>query len=221
MSTAIEPGAERDFLSGEEELNYASDQLWGSYWTGARLLVAAWVMAFGCFVFGFFYLRSLNSGGLWYVKGERPSLLIGVAVLILLAGSALLNTVGGRRLRRSGASLDWLVSVGIALALGVLAVGLQIWELTRLNFQPGQSGYASLFVGWQPVMILALFGGLYWLETLIARAVRVRRLLVPLTFTVRDHDVTMFRGSLEGFQLYWNFLALTEAVMFILFYVVH
>ncbi len=134
--------------------------------------------------------------------------------------SALTSSYATRRLRRVADANDWLVGSGAAMLLGVLGVGLQIWEMSRLPFQPGRSGYASVFVGWQPVMILALLGGLYWLETLIARAMRVRRVLRPLAISARDTDVTMFRGSLDGFVLYWNFLALTEVVIFVLFYVV-
>lgn len=210
----------QDFLSGDEEVEYAHQQSWGAYWTGARLLVAGWVMVFGAFLFAYFYLRSTNSDGLWYVHGQRPSLLIGAAVLSLLLVSAVVNSYGTRRLRRSADRADWMVSSGVTFILGVLGVGLQMWELTRLPFQPAASGYASVFVGWQPVMLLALVGGLYWLETLIARAVRVRHVLRPLAITARDPDVTMFRGSLDGFTLYWSFLAFVEIIFFLLFYVV-
>lgn len=210
-----------DYLTGAAELEYAHQQMWGSYWTGARLLVAGWVMVFGSLLFAFFYLRSLNSNGLWFVKGQRPPLLIGAFVLSLLLVSALVSSAASARLRRSAAALDWLVGSGVAMILGLLGLGLQAWEMTRLPFLPAASGYASVFVGWQIVMMVALAGGLYWLETLLARAMRVRRVLMPLPISAQDPDVTMFRGSLDGFTLFWNFLALTEIVMFILFYVVH
>jgi heme/copper-type cytochrome/quinol oxidase subunit 3 len=210
-----------DFLSGEAELAYAHEQMWGAYWTGARLLVAGAAMAFGTMLFAFFYLRSINSSGLWYVRGERPSLLFGIAVLILLLLSAGISGGTAAMLRRRAAGADWLVGSSIALGLGLAAAALQAWEMGRVSFHPGSSGYASMFVGWQVLMILAMVGGVYWLETLIARGARVRRVLRPLAISAAEPDVTMFRGSLDGFVVYWNFLALVEVVVFVLFYLVH
>lgn len=209
-----------DFLTGQAEADYAHQQMWGAYWTGTRLLLGGWAMLNGCFVFGYFYLRNLNSEGLWRTNAY-PSLIIGAVVLSLVVLSAVVNTVSSRRLRRSGASLDWIVGSGIALLFGLAAAGFQMWELARLPWGPGRSGYASLFVGWQPIMILSFLGGMYWLETMIARGVRTRRLLRPIATTTRDVDVTMFRGSLDGFGVFWNFVAVTEIIVFILFYVIH
>jgi heme/copper-type cytochrome/quinol oxidase subunit 3 len=216
---AIDP--EAHFLTGAQEHEYARQQMWGAYWTGTRLLLGAWAMMFGTFVFAYFYLRNLNSDNLWRVRGDYPSLIIGACVLSLILISAVSNSIASRRLRRSAAALDWIVGAGLALGLGLAAVGLQMWELARLPFQPGRSGYASLFVGWEPVMILGFLGGMYWLETLIARALRARRLLRPLEIAARDVDVTMFRGSLDAFGVFWNFLAASEVIVFLLFYVVH
>lgn len=178
-------------------------------------------MMTGCFVFAYLYLRNINAQDGWRVAHKYPSLILGAVVLSLIVLSAVINQVATRRLRRQAAALDWLVASGIVLGLGLAASGFQMWELARLPFQPGRTGYASLFVGWQPIMILGFLGGMYWLETLIARALRVRRLLRPIAVTARDADVTMFRGSLDGFAVYWSFIAATEIIVFILFYIVH
>lgn len=215
----IDPNA--DFLVGEQEVEFARQQMWGAYWTGTRLLLGAWAMMMGCFVFAYLYLRNLNSFDDWRVAHKYPSLIIGATVLSLIVVSAVINSLASRRLRRQAAALDWMVASGIVLFLGLIATGLQMWELARLPFQPGRSGYASLFVGWQPVMILGFLGGMYWLETLIARALRVRRLLRPIAVTAGDADVTMFRGSLDGFGVFWSFIAVSEIIVFVLFYIVH
>lgn len=214
----LPPGTE--YLEGEAEHAYEHQQMWGAYWTGARLLLGAWAMLNGCFVFAYVYLRNLNSENDWKAH-SNPSLLLGAVVLSCVIVSAAVATYSGRRLRTRAAALDWLVGSGIALGLALAAAGFQMWDLGRLDFQPGRSGYGSLFVGWQPVMIFAFLGGAYWLETLMARAVRHRRLVRPIATAVRDEDVTMFRGSLDGFGVFWNFVAFTEVIVFILFYVVH
>jgi len=58
---------------------------------------------------------------------------------------------------------------------GLVAIGLQVWQLTQLPFYPGSSGYASCFIGWAALNIALLLGGVYWLETLLARWLRLRR----------------------------------------------
>ena len=218
---AVPPDHEGEYLTGVAEAEYAHQQLWGSYWTGARLLVAAWTMAFGCMVFAYFYLRDLNSDGLWYLHGEQPSLLRGSLILALLVASAAIAGYSTRRLRRTAAALDWMVGAGVGLMLGIIAVGFQCWQLAAVPFYPGETGYASVFLGWQVLLVIAMIGGVYWLETLIARGARVRRVLSPLPISAQELDVSMFRGSLDGFVLYWNFIALSEIVAFILFYFVH
>ena len=45
-------------------------------------------------------------------------------------------------------TLDWQVAGWTAVLGGLLAIGLQIWQLTELPFFPGSSGYASCFIGW-------------------------------------------------------------------------
>jgi heme/copper-type cytochrome/quinol oxidase subunit 3 len=217
----VPPEPTGDYLTGEAEAEWTHQQMWGAYWTGARLLVAGSAMAFGCLVFAYFYLRDLNSDGLWYLHGEQPSLPLGALVLSFMIVSAALVSYSTGRLRRTAGALDWMVGAGTGLGLGILAIGFLCWQLATLPFYPGETGYASVFVGWQPVLLLSMLGGVYWLETLITRGVRVRRVLSPLPISATERDVTMFRGSLDGFVLFWNFTALVEIVSFILFYAVH
>ena len=55
---------------------------------------------------------------------------------------------------------------------GLVATGLQIWQLTQLPFFPGSSGYASCFIGWAVMNIIMLLAGTYWMETTLARSLR-------------------------------------------------
>ena len=52
----------------------------------------------------------------------------------------------GERRFRTNQTLDWQVAGWTAVLGGLLAVGLQIWQLTELPFFPGSSGYASCFI---------------------------------------------------------------------------
>ena len=52
-----------------EEAGFFHEAALNATWTGVRLAVGGLSFAFGCFVFAYFYLRSLNSHGLWYPAG--------------------------------------------------------------------------------------------------------------------------------------------------------
>ncbi len=88
--------------------------------------------------------------------------------------SALLVQFGERRFR-DNETLDWQVAGWAAVLGGLLVVGLQIWQMTDLPFFPGSSGYASCFIGWGAMNIALVLGGIYWLETILAREIRLRR----------------------------------------------
>jgi hypothetical protein len=205
----------------DEEEELAVGAAVGEIWTGSRLLIGSCSFLYGAFVFTFFYLRSLNSHGLWHPSHQQPSVLIGTAAVVVVLASAVLHNFGLRRLR-TGLSLDWMVAALTSLGLGILGVGLLVWELTRLNFFPGASGFASVFVGWVPVNVVLLLGALYWLETVIARSIRVRTAWsgeVGLSAPVGEDAIRM-RASLDAFNYFWSYLALVNVGFWFLFYVI-
>ena len=203
----------------DEEQLYHEAAL-GSLWWGSRISIALTITAFGGLIFAYFYLRSLNSNGLWDPHHQTASVLLGSLILASVVGSAIIQTVGSMRLRR-GSTIDWLVAGSVALGLGVLAAGFQIWELTRLNFYPGSSGYGGVFVAFAPVYSFIILGHMYWLETLLVRLVRNRAVLdgdggVGIS---RQPKAENFRANVEGLTYAWNALAVMSVVFFILFYV--
>ncbi len=193
----------------------------GAIWTGSRVLIGACSFLYAAFVFAFFYLRSLNSHGMWHPEAQQPSVLIGVVAAVALVGAAVLHYFGLTRLR-SGLNLDWRVSALATLVLGVFSVGMEVFQLTRLNFYPGSSGYASVFVAWVPVQIVLILGALYWLETLVARSLRVRVAWAgegDLGGSVTP-AATRMRASIDAFNYFFGFLALAGVAFWFLFYVV-
>ena len=193
----------------------------GAIWTGSRLLIGAMTFLFGAFGFTFFYLRSLNSHGRWHPPHEQPSLLIGTAAIVVIVASAVIHNLGLYRLR-SGLNLDWRVAALVSLGLGVAGAALEVWQLTRLEFFPGDSGFASTFVGWVPVYVIIVLGAMYWLETVVARSLRVRTAWIGeagVGETLNGEAVRM-RASLDAFNYFWNYLAAVGIVFWFLFYVV-
>jgi heme/copper-type cytochrome/quinol oxidase subunit 3 len=190
----------------------------GSYWTASRLFVAVSVMLFGAGAFSYFYLHSLNNNGLWRAPGQRPSGFISVPVLVMTVAGSLLYVLISRRAQRPGANgNDWRVAAAISTLLLFIAALIQFWGMRRLNFFPGSSGFASVYVAVMPLFGIWLLIGAYWVEVLLARSMRVRWVLAPVGENVDSHEAVAFSGSLDGSRLFVGFLGLLSVVLYVLF----
>ena len=135
--------------------------------------------------------------------------------------SAIVQYVGLTRIK-AGAKSVWQGAALVALLLGLAAVVLQILQLLSLPFQPGSSGFSSVFTGFYPVMLVSWLAAMIWLEILLMRA----RSLPAISFVEQPPTyaeafaVQRFQSSLSGFTLVWNFLVIVSIVFFILFYLV-
>ena len=120
---------------------------------------------FASLAFAYFYLRSANNeDALATARDHRPDRDRRGHLRGRRGERAYSNVYGTVRLRQ-GETLDWEVAGWTAVLGGLVAIGLQIWQLTELPFFPGSSGYASCFIGWAVMNIVLLLGGVYWLET--------------------------------------------------------
>ena len=149
---------------------------------GSYLLAAATAFFFVAFLFAFFYLRALNTNGLW--GGGKPghhvhpALTAGIAILVCVLASVGLVRLALVELRGRGAAW-WRPAGGAALLLGLAAVAVQCWQYTDLGFGPGDGGYASVYLGWTGFFTIFAFGAMLWLETLLASTRRTAIAVVP------------------------------------------
>jgi heme/copper-type cytochrome/quinol oxidase subunit 3 len=203
-----------------EEIAFELRAQEGALWTGGRLLIGIWTFAFAALAFAYFYLRSANNEDLWRPGGITAPTAAGAAIFAVTVASALLLQFGERRFR-DNQTVDWQVAGWLAVLGGLLATGLQVWQLTELPFFPGSSGYASCFIGWAILNIVLILTGLYWLETLLARQARLRRALREDGGTAQSTlpVARMFRANLEGCTYYWGFIAVVATFFWVLFYV--
>ena len=103
------------------------EQLGQNLNSAGHLLASATAFFFLAFVFAYFYLRSLNSAGLWHPKHVDPSQALGALVMAASVITAALVRWGlaDHRAERRPA---WRVKGAIALAVGLAAVVLQVVE---------------------------------------------------------------------------------------------
>ena len=204
-----------------EESAFYHEAALNAAWTGSRLAIGALAFLFGAFAFAYFYLQSSNPHGMWYPKGfHGPHAWEGALIMALVVGSAAIQTVVLQRLK-AGAKSVWQRGALAALGCGVVAAGLQIWELLSLPFQPGSSGFASVFTGFYPVALVTWLAAMIWLEILIVRAAKIPAISFveqPPTYA-EAFDIQRFQASLSSFTAVWNFLAVITFAFWLMFYV--
>ena len=219
MTASPTPAAQEVAAAAEDEGYYHESAL-NATWTGSRLAVGGLTFLFGAFAFAYFYLRSLNSEGRWQGSGyAHPSLWMGTTIMLLAVLSAGVHYFVLQRIK-AGNKAAWQVGGLIALALGLAAVAMQIYQLATLPFPPGSSGYSSVFVGFYPVFLVTQLAALIWLEILLARS----RYIPALSFveqppTYADtYVVQRFQASLSAFSTVWSYLAVMALLFWLLFY---
>jgi heme/copper-type cytochrome/quinol oxidase subunit 3 len=185
-----------------ENVREAAELVPANLTIGSRLLAAATVFAFMGPAFAYFYLRSLNSNGMWHPPSVHPSQAFGAAVMALVVASGATLALAARGPR-------WRALVACALALGLAGVVVQCVEYTRLGFGPMSGGYASVFLGWTALTALFVFATMLWLETLLAYGLRHP-----------DAPSSVVRPRLEALAFYWAFLAGLATIMWAILYLV-
>jgi hypothetical protein len=206
-----------------EEQSFLHESALNAAWTGSRLALGGLSFAFGSFVFAFFYLRSLNSHGLWYPAGfTGPRMWSGALIMALVVASAVIQALTLERLK-AGHKAPWMAGASVALALGLGATGVQIWQLLNEPFFPGSSGFASVFTGATSVLVVTIFGAMIWLEILLVAATKIPEISFveqPPTYA-EAFAVQRFQARLSAFTLVWDYLAAVTLLFWIFFYVVH
>lgn len=221
MADITVPGSGEAATRATEEAAFYHEAALNANWTGSRLAIGALSFLFGAFAFAYFYLFSSNGHGMWLPSSTPiPSNHYGEAITGLIVVSALIQTVGLQRIK-GGKKGDWFITAAVALVFGLAAVALQVNELLVLPFQPGQSGFASVFVGFYPVALVTWLGAMIWLEILVVRS----RAIPPISFVeqpptyAQAFEVQRFQASLSAFTVVWNYLAIVTFIFWLLFYV--
>jgi heme/copper-type cytochrome/quinol oxidase subunit 3 len=204
-----------------EEREFELRSAVGAYWSGGRLLIGMYTFLFASLAFAYFYLRSNNSGQLWRPGGVTAPTGIGWAIFAVILASSLLAIYGQGRLR-SGSTLDWEVAGWTVVLGGLVALGLQVWQLTQLPFFPGSSGYASCFIGWATMNMILIVSGVYWLETNLALGIRLRRLDPEdgSSATSMGPATQLFRANVESCTYFWGFMAVVSTLFWVFFYLI-
>lgn len=197
--------------------------------TGAHMWASATTFFFIDFLFAYFYLRSVNTGGMWRPKHVDPSLTLGTLSTACIVGGAIVVRLGLQD-HRADRRAEWRRKGGLALALFVAAIVLQIAEWSTQGFGPTDGGYASVYIGWTAFLFLFVIGTIYWLETVLATSIRYRKIasdVPPPGHASGDphrerHDIadplSLVRPQLTAVSFYSGFIAAIAVATWIVLY---
>lgn len=200
--------------------------------SGVHLWASATAFFFIGFLFAYFYLRSLDNGGMWRPKHVDPPLALGTASTACLVLAAVVIRLGLAQ-QRQGHRSHWRREGAAGLALSLAALGLQVAAWATLGFGPSSGGYASVYMGWTAVLFVFVLGTTYWLETVLATAIRYRHVPEgehpPAGHASGDphrerHDIadplSLVRPQLAAVSFYLQFMAAIAVVTWIVLYLV-
>jgi cytochrome c oxidase subunit I+III len=165
-------------------------------------ILLIWI-ALGCFLFSYFYLRLENT--VWPL-GNIPlpnwPLAVISAVLLLLSGGATYWAVGSIR---AGKQHHLRLGLAAAFILGVLALGVQLFDYSQLNFDWQINAYGSLFYTLGGFAFVVFIGGL------IMSAI-TQFWSWQGQYTARRHS------TVENVSLYWYAMIAAWVVIFATLY---
>lgn len=203
-------------LNTPEEAAFEARAAESAMFVGSRLWIAATAIGFAGLAFCYFYLRSANNLDMWRPGGVTAPVPIGTAVMAFAVAATALMWFANRELR-AGRPLNWEVASWAGLGAGLVALSVQCWEMTALPFAPGLGGYTSVFVGWGVLNIALLAGATYWIETLAARHVRLRRAATSEGGASLS-PLPLFRVAADSCAYFWGFVAVVEVFFWVFFY---
>ena len=204
--------------SSPEEREYEMRAQISSIWTGGRLFIGIYTFMLAALAFSYFYLRSSNNGLLWRPDHVTAPRTFGFLIFGLSAVTGILAYAGRKRLS-TGSFTDFSVAAWTGVGTALVALLLQIIELSHLSFFPGSSGYASCFIGFAVMNIGSLAISAYWLETTVARGMRIRHDLPGENAEFSSAPrARAFRADVAAMAYFQVFLGLTAALFFAMFY---
>lgn len=191
-------------------------------WVGGRLLCGAISFFFASFLFAYFYLRALDINHDWTIGTVQPSTGLGAAIVALFVLGAVIYRLAATR------PPDVLAAGILAIVMSLVAIALQFYEYTTLDFGAASGGYASVFIGWTAVYAIVGLLGLYWIEVQMASLWRVRKhgeagrteTPSPDPELLPTSETNLLRASIEASSFYWAYYVAIGFLAWIILYVV-
>ena len=170
---------------------------------GMVLFVASEAMFFAAFFGGYFTIRA--NAPAW-PPPDVPHLKIDIATIltvVLVASSVAVQlSLRATRAGRRRPALWWL---GATIALGVVFLGLQLYDYSQLGFGLKDGVFGTLFYVMTGIHMAHVFGGVVFLGLVLGQA-------RGGSLSPSNHD------SLAAGAIYWDFVDVVWLLLFTTFY---
>lgn len=191
-------------------------------WVSGRLLCGTISFFFASFLFAYFYLRALDLNNKWTIGAVQPSSGLGAAIVALFVVGAVIYRLAAKR------PADVLPAGIVAILMSLLAVALQFFEYTQLDFGASSGGYASVFIGWTALYAIVALFGIFWIETQMASLWRIRRkghagpteTPSPEAELLPAAEADLIDASIEASSFYWGYFVAIGLIAWVVLYVV-
>ncbi len=183
-------------------------------WVGGRMLCGSITFFFASFVFAYFYLDSLDVNHNWKIGPVHPSQGLGVAVMALFLIGAVVYRLAAKR-----PEVGVLPAGIIVVVFSLLAIALQFFEYTTLDFGAASGAYASVFFGWTATYAITALLGIYWVEVQVASLWRIHRGGGRDTEIPADEE-DLLRAGIEASSFYWAYFVAIGVLAYIVLYLV-
>jgi heme/copper-type cytochrome/quinol oxidase subunit 3 len=183
-------------------------------WLGGRLLCGAITFFFASFLFAYFYLKALDVNHNWKIGPVHPSKGLGVAIMVLFLFGGIVYRLAAKR-----PEVDVLIAGAITVVFALLAVALQFFEYTTLDFGAASGGYAAVFYGWTSVYAIVALMGVYWIEVQVASLWRMRKQGARHVPDFSTDEETLLRAGVEASSFYWAYFVALGVIAYIVLYI--
>jgi heme/copper-type cytochrome/quinol oxidase subunit 3 len=171
---------------------------------GMVLFLISEAFLFGSLFWTYYYLRATTA--VWPPAGVNPDLgLASVNTFLLLSSSAVMWW-GGRAIRH-GNQKALAAGLAVSMALGLIFLGITIFEWTHESFRPWTHAYGSIFYTLTGFHALHVFAGIVLLLALLTRSLKGR------------FSATNFKAVEIG-SLYWHYVDFIWILVFTSLFIV-
>ena len=170
---------------------------------GMVLFVASEAMFFAAFFGGYFTIRA--NAKVWPPPGI-PHLKIDIATIltVILVTSSVVVQLSLRSIRNDERRRA-VIFLGLAIALGVVFLLLQLYDYSQLGFGVKDGTFGTLFYVMTGIHMAHVFGGVVFLALVFGQGVRGR-------LSASNHD------SLAAGAIYWDFVDVVWLLLYTTFY---
>ena len=171
---------------------------------GMVLFLISEAFLFGSLFWTYYYLRATTA--VWPPAGVTPDLgLASVNTFLLLSSSAVIWWAG--RAIRQGNQKGLVTGLVVTMALGLIFLGITIFEWTHESFRPWTHAYGSIFYTLTGFHALHVLAGLVLMLTLLTRSLKGR-------FSAANFK------AVEVGSLYWHFVDFIWIIVFTTLFIV-